>query len=44
MVGFYDMESKVEVKNISNTWTPVVVKKDEESNGGDEDGRKNHIG
>ena len=43
-VGFYDMESKVEVKNISNTWTPVVVEKDEESNGGDEDGRKNHIG
>lgn len=42
-VGFYDMESKVEVKDVA--WTPSIVEKEEETESGkDEDNRKNHIG
>ena len=42
-VGFYDMESKVEVKDIA--WTPSIVEKEDNSEiGQDEDNRKNHIG
>ena len=42
-VGFYDMESKVEVKDVG--WTPSIVEKEEETESGkDEDNRKNHIG
>ena len=42
-VGFYDMESKVEVKDV--VWTPSIVEKEEATEvGKDEDNRKNHIG
>ena len=42
-VGFYDMESKVGVKDIA--WTPSIVEKEDNSEiGQDEDNRKNHIG
>ena len=42
-VGFYDMESQVEVKDV--VWKPSIVAKEEDSEiGKDEDNRKNHIG
>ena len=37
-VGFYDMESEVEVKSL---WTPAIVGG---NNGEDKDNRQNHIG